>query len=195
MDSDVIVSNASCTTNCLAPVTMILDRELGIRTGYMTTAHAFTGDQPSHDTSPGDLYCARAASVSIVPTSTGAARAISVVLPQFKGRLGGSAVRVPTSNVSVVDLVEEINASLSSAAEGELAGILAYEAPPLVSADFNHDPHFSCVPVAQTTVTEDGLVHVVRWYDQEWVFANRMIGTGRRMGDLLRRSRPLKMAS
>lgn len=203
-ETDVIVSNASCTTNCLAPVAMILDREFGIRTGYMTTVHAFTGDQPSHDTSHGDLYRARAASVSMVPTSTGAARAISEVLPRLKGRLEGSAVRVPTPNVSLVDLVfmperraaaEEINAALRAAAEGELAGILAYEEAPLVSADFNHDPHSSCVAAAQTTVTEDGLVRVVSWYDNEWGFANRMIDTGRRMGELLRRSGPLKMAS
>ena len=200
---DVIVSNASCTTNCLAPVAMVLDRVFGIKTGYMTTIHSFTGDQPSHDASHRDLYRARAASLSMVPTSTGAARAISLVLPQLKGKLEGSAVRVPTPNVSLVDLCfmpkapasrDEINAAIRDAATSELAGILAYEEDPLVSVDFNHDPHSSCFAAAQTSVTEDGLVRIVSWYDNEWGFSNRMVDTGRRMGKLLDSSAPLKIA-
>jgi glyceraldehyde 3-phosphate dehydrogenase len=202
-DRDVIVSNASCTTNCLAPMAMVLDREFGIKTGYMTTVHAFTGDQPSHDTSHRDLYRARAASLSMVPTSTGAARAISLVLPQLKGRLEGSAIRVPTPNVSLVDLSfvpekpvtrDAINAALKTASTGELAGILAYEEDPLVSVDFNHDPHSSCFAAAQTSVTPGGLVRVVSWYDNEWGFSNRMVDTGRRIGELLALPYPQKRA-
>ena len=201
--NDVIVSNASCTTNCLAPVAMILDRAFGIRTGYMTTIHAFTGDQPSHDTNHKDLYRARAASMSMVPTSTGAAKAIALVLPGLKGKLEGSAVRVPTPNVSLVDLCfmperaatrDAINAAMAEAAAGELAGVLSYEEDPLVSIDFNHDPHSSCFAAAQTTVTQDGMVRVVSWYDNEWGFSNRMLDTGRRIGELLRAA-PLKLAS
>ncbi len=200
---DVIVSNASCTTNCLAPVAMVLDRVFGIKTGYMTTIHSFTGDQPSHDSSHRDLYRARAASLSMVPTSTGAARAISLVLPRLKGKLEGSAVRVPTPNVSLVDLSfmpespaarDEINAAIRDAASTELSGILAYEEDPLVSIDFNHDPHSSCFAAAQTSVTEDGLVRIVSWYDNEWGFSNRMVDTGRRMGELLHSALPLKIA-
>jgi len=200
-DCDVIVSNASCTTNCLAPMAMVLDREFGIKTGYMTTVHSFTGDQPSHDTSHRDLYRARAASLSMVPTSTGAARAISLVLPQLKGRLEGSAIRVPTPNVSLVDLSfvpekpatrDAINSALKTASTGELAGILAYEEDPLVSVDFNHDPHSSCFAAAQTSVTAGGLVRVVSWYDNEWGFSNRMIDTGRRIGELLALPYPQK---
>lgn len=176
---DVIVSNASCTTNCLAPVAMVLDRALGIKTGYMTTIHAFTGDQPSHDTNHKDLYRARAASVSMAPTSTGAAKAISLVLPQLAGKLEGAAVRIPTPNASMVDLcfvseraatVDAVNAAMAGAARGELAGILSYEQDPLVSVDFNHDAHSSCFAAAQTSVTEGGLVRVVSWYDNEWGF-------------------------
>jgi len=201
---DVIVSNASCTTNCLAPIAFVLDREFGIRTGYMTTVHSFTGDQPSHDSSHRDLYRARAASLSMVPTSTGAARAISLVLPRLKGRLEGSAIRVPTPNVSLVDLSfvpekpaprDAINAAMKSAARGKLFGILAYEEDPLVSVDFNHDPHSSCFAAAQTSVTEGGLVRVVGWYDNEWGFSNRMIDTGRRIGVLLDCTSHQKLAS
>ncbi|MEO3416068.1 type I glyceraldehyde-3-phosphate dehydrogenase [Roseovarius sp. CAU 1744] len=201
---DVIVSNASCTTNCLAPVAMVLDREFGIKTGYMTTIHAFTGDQPTHDTSHRDLYRARAASSSMVPTSTGAARAISLVLPQLKGRLEGSAVRVPTLNVSMVDLCfmpekpatrDAVNTALETAANGDLAAILSYEDAPLVSIDFNHDPHSSCFAPAQTTVTEGGMVRIVSWYDNEWGFSNRMVDTGLRMGALLQDRNHLKLAS
>ena len=191
---DVIVSNASCTTNCLAPIAMVLDDKFGIKTGYMTTIHAFTGDQPSHDSNHRDLYRARAASVSMVPTSTGAARAISLVLPGLAGKLEGSAIRVPTPNVSLVDLsfmperpatVDAINAAMKQASETTLAGILAYEEDPMVSIDFNHDPHSSCFAAAQTTVTQDGLVRVVSWYDNEWGFANRMVDTGRHMGAVM----------
>ncbi|MCX7567668.1 type I glyceraldehyde-3-phosphate dehydrogenase [Sulfitobacter sp. F26169L] len=201
--NDIIVSNASCTTNCLAPVAMVLDRAFGIKTGYMTTIHAFTGDQPSHDTNHNDLYRARAASVSMVPTSTGAAKAISLVLPQLGGKLEGSAVRVPTPNVSLVDLsfmperpatCDAVNAAIAQAAAGELAGVLSYEEDPLVSVDFNHDPHSSCFAAAQTSVTQAGMVRVVSWYDNEWGFSNRMIDTGRTIGALLRDARPLKMA-
>ncbi|QFT92387.1 Glyceraldehyde-3-phosphate dehydrogenase 1 [Roseovarius sp. THAF9] len=201
---DVIVSNASCTTNCLAPVAMVLDAGFGVKTGYMTTIHSFTGDQPSHDSSHKDLYRARAASLSMVPTSTGAARAISLVLPQLAGKLEGSAVRVPTPNVSLIDLTfmphktatrDAVNDALRNAASGQLAGILAYEEDPLVSIDFNHDSHSSCVAAAQTAVTADGLVRVVSWYDNEWGFSNRMIDTGRRMGRLLSDAAPQRLAS
>ncbi|WP_299426842.1 type I glyceraldehyde-3-phosphate dehydrogenase [uncultured Shimia sp.] len=192
---DIIVSNASCTTNCLAPVAKVLDDAFGIKTGYMTTIHAYTGDQPTHDTNHKDLYRARAAALSMIPTSTGAARAISLVLPHLKGKLEGSAIRVPTANVSMVDLVintntpatvEAINAAVKAAAEGPLKGVLGYEEAPLVSADFNHDPHSSVFAPAQTSVTEEGLVRVVSWYDNEWGFSNRMLDTGRRMGALLK---------
>jgi len=200
---DVIVSNASCTNNCLAPVAMVLDRAFGIKTGYMTTIHAFTGDQPSHDTNHKDLYRARAASVSMVPTSTGAAKAISLVLPQLAGKLEGSAVRVPTPNVSMVDLcfmpkraatADAVNAAIAEAAEGALAGVLSYEVDPLVSVDFNHDPHSSCFAAAQTSVTDGGMIRVVSWYDNEWGFSNRMLDTGARMGRLMRDT-DMQMAS
>lgn len=192
---DIIVSNASCTTNCLAPVAKVLDDTFGIKTGYMTTIHAYTGDQPTHDTNHKDLYRARAAALSMIPTSTGAARAISLVLPHLKGKLEGSAIRVPTANVSMVDLVintnkpatvDAINDAVKAAAEGPLKGVLGYEEAPLVSADFNHDPHSSVFAPAQTSVTEDGLVRVVSWYDNEWGFSNRMLDTSRRMGALLK---------
>ncbi|MBJ6370635.1 type I glyceraldehyde-3-phosphate dehydrogenase [Sedimentitalea arenosa] len=200
---DLIVSNASCTTNCLAPMAMVLDRAFGIKTGYMTTIHAFTGDQPSHDTNHKDLYRARAASMSMVPTSTGAAKAISLVLPRLEGKLEGSAVRVPTPNVSMVDLCfvpetvttrDAINAAIAEAAREELAGILSYEEDPMVSIDFNHDPHSSCFAAAQTTVTRDGMVRVVSWYDNEWGFSNRMLDTGRQIGAMMHTA-PLKLAS
>ncbi|MQY44065.1 type I glyceraldehyde-3-phosphate dehydrogenase [Epibacterium sp. SM1969] len=192
--SDVIVSNASCTTNCLAPLAKVLDDAFGIKTGYMTTIHAYTGDQPTHDTSHKDLYRARAAAMSMIPTSTGAARAISEVLPHLKGRLEGSAIRVPTPNVSLVDFtfmperatsVDAIDAAVKTAAEGALKGVLAYSDAPLVSIDFNHDSHSSTYAAAQTSVTSEGLVRVVSWYDNEWGFSNRMLDTGRAMGQFL----------
>ncbi len=192
---DIIVSNASCTTNCLAPVAKVLQDLVGIKTGYMTTIHAYTGDQPTHDTNHKDLYRARAAALSMIPTSTGAARAISLVLPELAGKLEGSAVRVPTANVSMVDLVivpekaadaDTINAAMKAAAEGPLQGVLGYEEDPLVSSDFNHDPHSSVFAPAQTSVTDEGLIRVVSWYDNEWGFSNRMLDTGRRIGALLK---------
>jgi glyceraldehyde 3-phosphate dehydrogenase (phosphorylating) len=191
---DEVVSNASCTTNCLAPVAMVLDQAFGIKTGYMTTIHAYTGDQPTQDSRHSDLYRGRAAALSMVPTTTGAAKAISLVLPQLEGRLEGSAIRVPTPNVSVIDLcflperpasVETVNDALKDAANGALAGILSFNDDPMVSIDFNHDPHSSCFAPAQTSVTAQGLVRVVSWYDNEWGFANRMIDTGAHMADLL----------
>lgn len=200
---DLIVSNASCTTNCLAPVAKVLDAAFGIETGYMTTIHAFTGDQPSHDTNHRDLYRARAASMSMIPTSTGAAKAISLVLPQLEGRLEGSAVRVPTPNVSMVDLcftptraatADAINAAVAKAAQGELKDVLSYETDPLVSIDFNHDPHSSCFAAGQTTVTDGGMVRIVSWYDNEWGFSNRMLDTGLHMGELLQSADTLKKA-
>ena len=192
---DIIVSNASCTTNCLAPVAKVLQDLVGIKTGYMTTIHAYTGDQPTHDTNHKDLYRARAAALSMIPTSTGAARAISLVLPELAGKLEGSAVRVPTANVSMVDLVivpekaadaDAINAAMKAAAEGPLQGVLGYEEDSLVSSDFNHDPHSSVFAPAQTSVTDEGLIRVVSWYDNEWGFSNRMLDTGRRIGALLK---------
>ncbi len=183
---DVIVSNASCTTNCLAPVAKVLDDAFGIKTGYMTTIHAYTGDQPTHDRDHSDLYRARAAALSMVPTSTGAAKAISLVLPGLEGRLEGSAIRVPTANVSMVDLsilpereatVEAVNAALQEAAEGAMKGVLGYEPAPLVSTDFNHNPLSSVFAPAQTSVTGGGMVRVVSWYDNEWGFSNRMLDT------------------
>ncbi|MFK7836309.1 MAG: type I glyceraldehyde-3-phosphate dehydrogenase [Sulfitobacter sp.] len=191
---DVIVSNASCTTNCLAPVAKVLDDTFGIKTGYMTTIHAYTGDQPSHDRDHKDLYRARACAVSMVPTSTGAARAISLVLPHLEGRLEGSAIRVPTANVSLVDLslmtekpasVEAINAAMRDASGGTLQGVLGYEEAPLVSSDYNHNPLSSIFAPAMTSVTGDGLVRVVSWYDNEWGFSCRMLDTTAHMASLL----------
>ena len=193
-DHDVVVSNASCTTNCLAPLAKVLDDTFGIETGYMTTIHAYTGDQPTQDSPHRDPYRARAAALSMVPTSTGAARAISLVLPQLDGRLEGSAIRVPTPNVSMVDLSfmprrpatkEAINNAVKQASTGALAGIMSCEEDPMVSIDFNHDPHSSCFAPAQTCVTAHGMVRVVSWYDNEWGFANRMVDTGTYIADLL----------
>lgn len=201
---DLIVSNASCTTNCLAPVAKVLDDAFGITTGYMTTVHAFTGDQPSHDTNHRDPYRARAASVSIIPTSTGAAKAISLVLPQLEGKLEGSAIRVPTPNVSMIDLsfmarrpmtVQAINEAMAAAAAGPLKGVLSFEQDPMVSVDFNHDPHSSCFAAAQTTVTAGGMARVVSWYDNEWGFSNRMIDTALHMGALMQGALTERLAS
>ena len=183
-EDDNIISNASCTTNCLAPVAQILHDGIGIKTGYMTTIHAYTGDQCLQDGLHKDLRRARAAALSMVPTSTGAARAVGLVLPELAGKLDGSAIRVPTANVSVVDLkfvparttcVEEVNKLLVAAANGPLKHVLATSDKPLVSVDFNHDPHSSTVALDQTCVTEDGLVRVLSWYDNEWGFSNRML--------------------
>ena len=179
-----IISNASCTTNCLSPVAQVLNDAIGIKTGYMTTIHAYTGDQRLQDTLHKDLRRARAAAMSMIPTSTGAARAVGLVLPELKGKLDGSAIRVPTANVSVVDLkfipqrdtsIDEVNTLLTNAAEGKLKGVLDVTDKPLVSIDFNHDPHSSIVALDQTMVTADGLVRVLSWYDNEWGFSNRML--------------------
>ena len=179
-----IISNASCTTNCLTPVAKVLNDAIGIKTGYMTTIHAYTGDQCLQDGLHKDLRRARAAGLSMVPTATGAARAVGLVLPELLGKIDGSAIRVPTANVSVVDLkfmpnrdtsVEEINKLLSDAAAGPMKGVLAVSDKPLVSVDFNHDVHSSTVALDQTTVTNDGMVRILSWYDNEWGFSNRML--------------------
>ena len=184
---DVIVSNASCTTNCLAPIAKVLDDMFGIVTGYMTTVHSYTGDQPTLDTAHKDLYRARAAALSMIPTSTGAAKAVGLVLPHLAGKLDGSAVRVPTPNVSLVDLcfvpgkaatVDTVNEAMrAAAASGPLKGVLGVTDRPLVSSDFNHDPHSSIFATAQTNVSDGGLVRVLSWYDNEWGFSNRMLDT------------------
>ena len=191
---DLVVSNASCTTNCLAPVAYVLHKAFGIEKGYMTTVHSYTGDQPTLDTMHKDLYRARAAAMSMIPTSTGAAKAVGLVLPELKGKLDGSAIRVPTPNVSVVDLKfipsrnvtkEEVNEAIKAAAEGELKGILAYVTDPLVSIDFNHDAHSSNFAADQTKVLEGNLVRILTWYDNEWGFSNRMSDTAVVMGKLI----------
>jgi len=189
-----VVSNASCTTNCLAPVAKVLNDFVGIQKGFMTTIHAYTGDQPTLDTLHSDLYRSRAAALSMIPTSTGAAKAVSLVLPELSGKLDGVAIRVPTPNVSVVDLkfvakretsVEEINAAISAAAEQQLKGILATTAHSNVSIDFNHDPHSAIFHLDQTKVMEGTLVRVLVWYDNEWGFSNRMSDTAVAMGKLI----------
>jgi glyceraldehyde 3-phosphate dehydrogenase len=189
-----IVSNASCTTNCLAPVAMILDREFGIVKGLMTTVHAYTNDQKILDQIHDDPRRARAAALSMIPTTTGAARAVGEVLPQLKGKLDGSAIRVPTPNVSVVDLTfesaksttkDEINAALAAAAAGELKGVLDFAVEPLVSIDFNHSPASSTVDSLETAVIGGNLVRVLTWYDNEWGFSNRMADTAVAMGKFL----------
>ena len=188
-----VVSNASCTTNCLAPVAHVLHQAVGIERGFMTTIHSYTGDQPVLDTLHKDLRRARAAAMSMIPTSTGAARAVGLVLPELNGKLDGSSIRVPTPNVSVVDLkfdasratsVEEINGAIKQAAGGRLAGILETTEEPLVSSDFNHDPASSTFDLTQTTVMEETFVRVVSWYDNEWGFSTRMSDTAIAMGKL-----------
>jgi glyceraldehyde 3-phosphate dehydrogenase len=183
---DLVVSNASCTTNCLAPVVHILNQAVGIERGFMTTIHSYTGDQPTLDTMHSDLYRARAAAMSMIPTSTGAAKAVGLVLPELNGRLDGVAIRVPTPNVSVVDFkfvakkettVEEINNALRAAAGGALKGILGVTDEPLVSTDLNHDPHSSVAHMDQTKVMDGSLVRILSWYDNEWGFSNRMSDT------------------
>ena len=183
---DRVISNASCTTNCLAPVAKVLNDTVGIQRGYMTTIHSYTGDQPTLDRMHSDLYRARAAASSMIPTSTGAAKAVGLVLPELKGKLDGSAIRVPTPNVSCVDLVfdagrdttrEEINAAIIAAADGPMKGILAYTDQPLVSSDFNHDPASSTLALDQTQVLEGRMVRILSWYDNEWGFATRMSDT------------------
>ncbi|MEY3960679.1 MAG: hypothetical protein RIR14_1333 [Pseudomonadota bacterium] len=191
---DIVVSNASCTTNCLSPVAKVLNDAIGIEKGMMTTVHSYTGDQPTLDTMHKDLYRARAAALSMIPTSTGAARTVGKVLPELAGKLDGYAMRVPTPNVSVVDFkfiatrattADEINAVIRSAANGPLKGILGYTEWQNVSCDFNHDPHSSIFHMDQTKVMDGTFCSVLAWYDNEWGFSNRMADTAVAMGKLL----------
>jgi glyceraldehyde 3-phosphate dehydrogenase len=190
----LVVSNASCTTNCLAPVAKVMNDAIGIEKGFMTTVHSYTNDQPSLDQIHKDLYRARAAALSMIPTSTGAAKAVGLVLPELNGKLDGVAIRVPTPNVSVVDFKfvakrstnkEEITEAVKRAAKQELKGILGYTEQPNVSIDFNHDPHSSVFHVDQTKVLDGTLVRVMSWYDNEWGFSNRMADTAVAMGKLV----------
>jgi len=192
--ADLIVSNASCTTNCLSPVAQVLHQTVGITKGFMTTIHSYTGDQPTLDTMHKDLYRGRAAALSMIPTSTGAAKAVGLVLPELSGKLDGVAIRVPTPNVSVVDFVfeasrvtsvAEINAAIRAAAHGRLKGILGYTDQPNVSIDFNHDPHSSIFHMDQTKVLDGNMVRILSWYDNEWGFSNRMADTAVAMGKLI----------
>ncbi|TMJ36497.1 MAG: aldehyde dehydrogenase, partial [Alphaproteobacteria bacterium] len=182
----IVVSNASCTTNCLAPVAKVLHDAVGIDKGFMTTIHAYTGDQPTLDTMHKDLYRARAAAMSMIPTSTGAAKAVGLVLPELKGKLDGVSIRVPTPNVSVIDFkfvakkatsTEEINGAVKRAAEQQLKGILGYTNDPNVSIDFNHNSNSATFHMDQTKVMDGTLVRVLAWYDNEWGFSNRMADT------------------
>ena len=190
-----VISSASCTTNCLVPVAYVLNNTVGIETGYMTTVHSYTGDQPTLDTFHGDLRRARGAASSMVPTSTGAAKAVGLVLPELAGKLDGAAIRVPTSNVSLIDLkfmpkrptnVEEINSAMIEAANnGPLRGILGINDEPLVSIDFNHNSNSSTFDLNQTQVLDGGLVRVLAWYDNEWGFSTRMSDTAAFLTDML----------
>ncbi|WP_417846019.1 type I glyceraldehyde-3-phosphate dehydrogenase [Thalassospira povalilytica] len=191
---DVIVSNASCTTNCLAPVADVLNKTVGITKGFMTTVHAFTGDQNTVDSLHKDLRRARSASLSMIPTSTGAAKAVGLVLPELKGKLDGTAIRVPTPNVSMVDLtfvagrdttVDEVNAAIKEAANGPLKGVLGVCEAPLVSVDFNHNPNSSTFDATQTQVMDGNFVRILSWYDNEWGFSNRMSDTAVAMAKFL----------
>ena len=190
----LVVSNASCTTNCLSPVAQVLNELVGIEKGMMTTIHSYTGDQPTLDTLHKDLYRGRAAALSMIPTSTGAAKAVGLVLPELNGKLDGAAIRVPTPNVSVVDLKfiakrsttkDEINAAIKAAADGRLKGILGYTNAANVSIDFNHDPHSSIFHMDQTKVMDGNFVSILTWYDNEWGFSNRMADTAVAMGKLI----------
>jgi len=189
----LVVSNASCTTNCLAPVAFVLNNKIGIEHGFMTTIHSYTGDQNTVDTMHKDLHRARAAAANIIPTSTGAAKAVGLVLPELKGKLDGTAIRVPTPNVSLVDFkftakrdttVEEINNAIIDASKGALKGILGTYTEPLVSSDFNHDPHSSIFALKETKVIGGRFVRVMSWYDNEWGFSNRMSDTAVAMAKL-----------
>ncbi|MEQ5774667.1 MULTISPECIES: type I glyceraldehyde-3-phosphate dehydrogenase [unclassified Thalassospira] len=191
---DIIVSNASCTTNCLAPVADVLNKTVGITKGFMTTVHAFTGDQNTVDSLHKDLRRARAASLSMIPTSTGAAKAVGLVLPELKGKLDGTSVRVPSPNVSMIDLTfvsgrdttaEEINAAIAEAANGRLKGVLGVNDAPLVSIDFNHNPNSSTFDSTQTQVIGGNFVRILSWYDNEWGFSNRMSDTAVEMAKYL----------
>ena len=191
--NDLVVSNASCTTNCLAPVVKVLHEELGIKRGFMTTIHSYTGDQPTLDTMHSDLYRSRAAAMNMIPTSTGAARAVGLVIPELNGKLDGVSIRVPTPNVSVVDLTfeslketseSEINSLIKKSSLNKLKGVLSYTEEKLVSMDFNHDPHSSIFAADQTKVLEKKMVRVLSWYDNEWGFSNRMSDTALKMASL-----------
>jgi glyceraldehyde 3-phosphate dehydrogenase len=191
----IVVSNASCTTNCLAPVAMVMNNAVGIESGFMTTIHSYTGDQPTLDTMHKDLYRARAAALNIIPTTTGAAKSIGLVIPELKGKLDGSSMRVPTPNVSLVDFkftakrattVDEINDAVYAAAKSNrLSPILTWTKEPLVSSDLNHDPHSATFAIDQTKVIGGIFVRVVAWYDNEWGFSNRMADTAVAMGKLI----------
>ena len=191
---DIVVSNASCTTNCLAPVAKVLNDSVGITKGFMTTIHSYTGDQPTLDTMHSDLYRARAAALSMIPTSTGAAKAVGLVLPELDGKLDGVAIRVPTPNVSCVDLtfessrattIAEVNAAIIAAADGPLKGVLAYTDLSMVSIDFNHDPASATFHLDQTKVLDGNMVRILAWYDNEWGFSNRMSDTAVAMAKFL----------
>jgi glyceraldehyde 3-phosphate dehydrogenase len=191
---DIIVSNASCTTNGLAPVAKVLNDAVGIERGHMTTIHAYTGDQPTLDRNHKDLHRARAAALSMIPTSTGAAKAVGLVLPELIGKLDGAAVRVPTPNVSLIDLVfvpsrattvKELSDAVIAAADGPMKGVLGYDSIPLVSIDYNHDSRSSIVAIDKINVIDERLVRVMTWYDNEWGFACRMVDTAVAMGRLL----------
>ena len=192
--NDLVVSNASCTTNCLAPVVNVLHEKLEIKRGFMTTVHSYTGDQPTLDTMHSDLYRSRAAAMNMIPTSTGAARAVGLVIPELNGKLDGVSIRVPTPNVSVVDLTfessketseSEINSIIKNSSLNELKGVLGYTEEKLVSMDFNHDPHSSVFAADQTKVLQKNMVRVLSWYDNEWGFSNRMADTALEMSKLL----------
>jgi glyceraldehyde 3-phosphate dehydrogenase len=191
--TDIIVSNASCTTNCLAPVAFVINNTVGIVHGFMTTIHSYTGDQRTVDTMHGDLHRARAAGLNMIPTSTGAAKAVGKVLPELKGKLDGVSVRVPTPNVSLVDFkfvakratsVDEINNAILAASEGPMRGVLGTYTEPLVSSDFNHDPHSSIFALSETKVIDGTFARVMSWYDNEWGFSCRMSDTAVKMAAL-----------
>ena len=193
-EDDNVVSNASCTTNCLAPIAKVLAETVGIESGYMTTIHAYTGDQPTLDSSHKDLRRARAAAMSMIPTSTGATKAVGEVLPQLKGRMSGSAIRVPTANVSIIDFVittgrdtsiSAINQLLIDAANGPMKNVIGINERPLVSIDFNHNPHSAVADLTQTSVLNKRLVRVLAWYDNEWGFSCRMLDNAAAIGEFL----------
>ena len=194
-DQDIVISNASCTTNCLAPVAQVLNDSIGLKRGFMTTIHSYTGDQPTLDTMHKDLYRARSAALNMIPTTTGAARAVGLVMPDLLGKLDGVSIRVPTPNVSCVDLtfeasrdttINEINAAFeAAAAEGTLKGVLGTTNEPLVSMDFNHDSRSSIVALDQTKVMEGTMCRILSWYDNEWGFSNRMLDTATQMARFL----------
>ena len=194
-EQDIVISNASCTTNCLAPVAQVLNDSIGLKRGFMTTIHSYTGDQPTLDTLHKDLYRARSAALNMIPTTTGAARAVGLVMPDLLGKLDGVSIRVPTPNVSCVDLtfeasrdttINEINAAFeAAAAEGALKGVLGTTKEPLVSMDFNHDSRSSVVALDQTKVMEGTMCRILSWYDNEWGFSNRMLDTATQMAKFL----------